>query len=665
MGMWKLAVFKRKRPGFALVFTVLIALAMIIPVMILASSAITRRKAVVGESVSDRVLTVADATIDKILNKINTFNFTFQTPTMIDPDGNVDEATKKAQDFLVAHYLSEINGGVPDPSKPVDSLNKVKKNVSTYLFNFSNQHYYVVWDDTNNKPAAVSKVGPDGDITSGKIKDLNDGTIHNGISSIDSKYKKDNLWAEIDVRADYVSDEWVITDTAYLLSNPKIKRTIKAIAKKGQIVTSGGDFANGNWYTRSASDTSRTVYYSDFAGLYHTRVYFGKYETTKGPIRSDRDVYMGGWAQDPVYAHGSVYDYAIDDGWNRDGRFGPDRKRLWWARRNGYAVNGYPRANWPDGDKALFGSARYRDPTDPNGGLQDKADKDAGYYIDGDADIVFNNDGTVTITPAGGSSYTVPMPPNGAIFVSGNATVSGTVKGRCTVGAGENIYIGGNILYNNPPRTDKDTPIPPGYTPDSLGLIAHNNIVIPVSTFNSHHHLEIDAAMLAVNGWFGIGSGYSWHRMTGSGEYEAWWNGCQAVYSGGNAPAISDGYGDVKGYDIQHTNYDWNLYDYGAPPFYPATNTRTEAQHTVRYLIVTDADTLNYLRSLTKDELTPIDPSASDYDPNYPYKYVYNGVTYYYGTHFNYGGAVARMNSTRLYRLSWKEQIGEPVVPTP
>ncbi len=669
--MWKLTIFRRRRPGFALIFAVLIALAMIIPVMILASSAVTRRKAVVGQSISDRTLTIADATIDKILNKINTFNFTFQTPTIIDPDGDVDSATKEAQDYLVGYYLSQINGGVVDPTDPVNSLLQIKKNVATYLFNVSNQHYYVVWDETNNKVAAVSAVGPDGDIKTAKIKDLNTGEIKSGIASFDPKYNSDNLWFEIDVRADYEADKWIITDTAYLLSRPKIKRTIKAIATKGEVQTNAGELANGNWYTRSETTTSTTVYYSDFSGLYHTKVYFGKYETTQGPIRGDSNVYMGGWAKDPVYAHGYVSDIAVDDYYKHDGRFGPDQKSLWWARNNGYAVNGYPEANWPNGDVALFGTAPYRDPTDPNGGLQDKAL--AQYYIDGDAMIVFNSDGTVTITPGYGNaygnftptapSYTVPNPPNGAIFVSHNAYVRGTIKGRCSVGAGNDIYIAGNIKYSTPPRIDKNTPIPPGYNPDSLGLIAKYNIVIPVRTFNANHHLEIDAAMLSVSGWFGIGPGYPWHLINGSGEYEAWWNGCQAEWSTSNAPAIVSG-SYVRGYDVQHTNYDWNLYNFGPPPFYPATNSRSEVEHDVRYLLVTDAGTLNFLRSLTKDRLTPIDPSAPDYNPEYPYKYVYNGVTYYYGTQFGYG-AVASMTNTRLYRLSWKEQIGNPVTPAP
>ncbi len=661
--MWKMSKFKKKRRGFALIFVVLIAVAMIIPAFIIASNAISRRTIVSGEATSDRVLSVADATIDKILNEINSFNFTFTTPTIIDEDGNVDEATKKAEDYLIGYYLSKINGGVPSESDPVGSLATIKKNVSTMLYNFSNEHYYVVWDDTNNKPKAVSKIGPDGDIINSKIKDLNDGTFYDNIYSIDPKYKTDNLWTEIDVRADYVADQWVITATSYLLSKPNIKRTIQAIAERGQpntnTTTTTVEIANGNWYTRSTSTETTTVYFSDFAGLYHTKVYFGKYETTRGPIRSDSNVYMGGWAHDPVYAHGYVYDYAIDDNWNHDGRFGPNKKSLSWAKNNGYAVDGYPKADWPNGTAALFGSQPYRNTTDPNGGLQDKAT--GPYYINGNATIVFsvvtdsngNKVGKVTIN---GTTY--DMPPNGAIYVEGNATVSGTVKGRCTVGAGNNIYLGGNILYDTPPRIDKDTPIPPG-TPDTLGLIAYKNILIPKSTFDANHHLEIDAAMLTVEGSFGVTSDVPWHYINGSGEYEAWWNGCQAEWSTNNAPAIVSG-NWVKGYDIQHTNYDWNLYNFGPPPFYPATNSRSEIQHTVRYTIVTDASILSVLRNLKKSDLT-----ASD-DPDYPYKYYYDGQWYYYGSKFNLTttvAATASMQNSEMYRVAWKEQIAKPVTP--
>lgn len=662
--------FKMKvRKGFALIFVIIIALAMIIPALILASSAIPRRTAVTGEAISDRVLAVADATVDKVLTTINTFPFTFNMDPIIDDEGNLDDAAIKAQDYLISYYLAQLNGGVPDINDPIPSYDQISGYVSTYLFNLQTQEYFAVWDTVNNNIANVNTTGPDGDIKTRQIKNLITGALTT-INSVDSDYKTNNLWVEIDTNTQYwpgEPDKWVIKTTSYLLSKPEIKRTVEAIANRGEVETSGSlvEKADGNWFTKETNEKYTTVYYSDFSGLYHTRVYFGRFETTRGMIRGDENVYMGGWAEDPVYAYGTVNDDAIDaSGWpnNNTGRFGPDKKSLSWAKTNTpkYATDGYPQATWPNGDLALKGSQVTRNVVDPNGGLQDKAGDD--YYVNGSATIVFSVDvngvGWVTI-----NGNKLPMPPNGAIYVEGNATVSGKVKGRATVGAGGNINLGGNIVYNTPPRVDSDTLIEG--VPDSLGLIAYYNIVIPTATFNANHHLQIDAAMLTVHGWFGIDSGAPWHTINGSGEYEAYWNGCQAVWSMSRAPAMVSG-SSVQGYDIQHTYFDWNLYDYGPPPFYPATNSRSDLVLQERYVIVTDTNILygdpnNFtdgLRDKTKDELTPTG------DPAFPWSYVLGGVTYYYGTEFNRkASATASMQNTALYRITWKEQIAEPVEP--
>jgi hypothetical protein len=168
--------------------------------------------------------------------------------------------------------------------------------------------------------------------------------------------------------------------------------------------------------------------------------------------------------------------------------------------------------------------------------------------------------------------------------------------------------------------------------------------------------------MLAVHGWFGIDSSTSWHPINGSGEYEAWWQGCQAMWSTSNAPAIVSG-SSVKGYDIQHTYFDWNLYDFGPPPFYPATNSRSDLTISERHVIVTDPTLQGILRGLTESDLTPTG------DPAYPYKYEYGGVTYYFDGHFDNGtpetpgSATASISKTDLYRITWKEQIAKPVEP--
>jgi hypothetical protein len=644
---------KKSKKGFALILVILIAVAMMIPVLMLLSSTIPRRTNVVGEAVSDRSLVLADSTVDHILDTINTFPFTFTMPKI---EGEEDAAIK-AQDYLISYYISQLNGGVPDINNPIVSYDLISSYGSTYLYSLDTQEYYAVWDNTNNNISHVSAVGPDGSISqTGNIKNLSTNVVSSlPFTIIDADYKTDNLWVEIDTNTNYwpgEPDKWKITTTAYLLSKPEIKRTIEASASRGKVNTSVEEVADGNWYTLETSEEYTTVYYSDFAGLYHTRVYFGRFETTRGMIRGDSDVWMGGWAEDPVYAHGVVTDQAIDDGNRHDGKFGPDKNNLNWAKTNDpkYATDGYPAATWPNGDLALKGATAIRKPLAETG-LQDKALDD--YYVNGSATIVFSVDGDgiswVTI-----NGNKLPMPSNGAIYVEGTATVSGTVKGRCTVGAGGNINIGGNIIYNTPPRVDKDTPNPPG-EPDCLGLIAYSNVVIPKSTFDANHHLQIDAAMLAVHGWFGIDSSTSWHPINGSGEYEAWWQGCQAMWSTSNAPAIVSG-SSVKGYDIQHTYFDWNLYDFGPPPFYPATNSRSDLTLIERHVIVTDPTLQGILRALSKSDLTPTG------DSDYPWKYEYGGVTYYFNGHFD-NAASATMQNTALYRITWKEQVANPVKP--
>jgi hypothetical protein len=668
---------KRSKKGFALILVILIAAAMMIPVLMLLSSTIPRRTNVTGEAVSDRSLVLADSTVDRILDTINTFPFTYNF-TMIgavpDPDDPPEDPIleTEAVEHCISYYISQLNGGDPY----LNSYDNISEYVSTYLYNLDTQEYYVVWDSTITSDfpighiANVSFVGPDGSIAqTGNIKNLSTNAVSSlPFTNIDADYKTDNLWVEIDTNSKYwywsdKPDEWTITTTACLLSKPEIKRTIEASASRGELST---DFtpgtpgtAYGNWFTRE--DVPQ--YFSDFAGLYHTKVYFGRFESTRGMIRGDNDVWMGGWAEDPIYASGTVTDMAIDDGNRHDGRFGVDPNdptkpagNLAWAKTNDpkYAVDGYPAAVWPNGDLALKGATAIRKPLAETG-LQDKALDD--YYVNGNATIVFSVDGDgfswVTI-----NGNKLPMPSNGAIYVEGTATVSGTVEGRCTVGAGGNINIGGNIVYNTPPIVDEDEipPILPEDPPDSLGLIAYSNIVIPKSTFDANHHLQVDAAMLAVHGWFGIDSNTSWHTINGSGEYEAYWNGCQAMWNTSNAPAIVSG-SSVKGYDIQHTYFDWNLYVFGPPPFYPATG----QTWTDKYVIVLEEGIIDALRDLKKDQLTPTG------NPSYPYTYEYGGVTYYFdgnfGTPGTPGSATASISKTALYRITWKEQIAKPVKP--
>jgi hypothetical protein len=662
---------KRKeiRKGFALILVIVIAAMMMIPVLMLLSSVVPRRAMVSGEAVSDKVLALTDSVVDNILSQVNAFPFTVsgssrmqgyvqeEDGTVVNP-GTVDASSQLAQSYVVYYYVSKLNGGVVPTIPEVADASaiaqfnsacaNISEGVSVYLYNQSTQEYYVVWDSGNNKIASVSTVGPEGAVGSGDIKSLNSGMVTT-MAVLDPGYKTNGVWIEADTNTKYEADKWNITATSYLLSKPQIKRTVQAVASRGATSSSLSEVPDGSWFTHTTVNISVPGHsFADYSGLYHTNVHFGKNETITGVIRSDGSLYMGGTALDPVFANNRVYDEAVDDyNGNHDGKFGADKKNLTWAKQNGYATEGYPVANWARVDLSLYGSNNNREPTDPNGGIQDKVLTD--YYINGDATVIFNVEGTVTI-----NNNTFAKPINGVIFVEGTATVEGTVKGQWSVGASK-INIGGNILYVTPPRLDRNAPLP--VAPDLLGLISRGDITITANTFDLNHHLEIDAAMISKTGNFGIDPNTSSHSIDASGTFKGIWSGSQACWNTSNAPLVVLGNGKVKGYDVQDTNYDWNLRDWGVPPFYPTTTSTTEAMDLVdKYPIVTDVNILNFLRSLKKADL------ISTGDMTYPYKYIYNGETYYYGGSFNWS-VIVTMAKTSLYRISWKEQIAKPVKP--
>jgi hypothetical protein len=359
---------------------------------------------------------------------------------------------------------------------------------------------------------------------------------------------------------------------------------------------------------------------------------------------------MGGWAQDKVSAHGTVNDMAVDDGNAHDGRFGIDAKTLAGAPV-GFVTNGVPAANWPNGGGAITN-------LDINSRLSP-------YWVSGNATIVFSTVGGIGKVTINGTL--LDLPANGAIYVNGDATISGKVEGKVTIAANNNIFIGGSITYSNPPRTDKNAPPVDVSLQDKLGLIARNNIIIPVATYNASRTLEIDAAMLAVNGYFGIDASYGsypWHDIVSTPPFVGIWDGSQSIYSGASAPAWSDG-SKVWGYEEQHTNYDYNLASGARPPFFPAADDSVTSHP--EYVNYMGSDLLT-LQALTQIQLTPV-TSGPAYADGMRYSYYLGGTTYYCSNatswSSSYGGTyTASANS--LYRVSWKEEIAQPVVdPTP
>ncbi len=260
--MWTMSKMRNRR-GFAMVLVVLIALIMIIPAVILASNAISRRRIVSGEMTSDRVLSVADATIEKILGEINDFAKNLDSIPDIEngieginkyynenyysygntPDPEY-EPNRVAVKFVTEYLLSTINGGKPyipdgssDPSVGVGadydsyssayfseddgSLWDMEDNVGSYLYDSKTQQYYAVVEPLGSSYYITYK-----DAGYGYVKNLSTGVIKS-LSSWDPRYKTDNRWIESDVNVEYSDDgenreqssRFEIRVTSYPISN--------------------------------------------------------------------------------------------------------------------------------------------------------------------------------------------------------------------------------------------------------------------------------------------------------------------------------------------------------------------------------------------------------------------------------------------------------------
>ena len=110
----------------------------------------------------------------------------------------------------------------------------------------------------------------------------------------------------------------------------------------------------------------------------------------------------------------------------------------------------------------------------------------------GNATLVFNSNGTVTIQRSGYANVTLSTSTPQNIYVSGTATVSGVVSGRVTVGAGTAINIPNNITYSN---TQSDV----------LGLVTPGNVTVTKTT---NGDFTIHAAIMSLSNSFTV-SGYN------------------------------------------------------------------------------------------------------------------------------------------------------------
>jgi len=187
-----------------------------------------------------------------------------------------------------------------------------------------------------------------------------------------------------------------------------------------------------------------------------------------------------------------------------------------------------------------------------------------GLRLTGNTTILLNSNGTMNITNSakGWTNQNMPLPANGALFVAdkdkknpGNLNISGTLKGRLTVGASGDINITNNIVYANDPRQPEST------STDTLGIVSEGDVMI---SKNAPANLEIDASIMALNTSFFL---------------EEWWqNGARGTLSvfGGiiqkqrGPVGTFSGTTKVSGYSKDY-NYDERLLNY-PPPFVPTTD---------------------------------------------------------------------------------------------
>jgi hypothetical protein len=109
--------------------------------------------------------------------------------------------------------------------------------------------------------------------------------------------------------------------------------------------------------------------------------------------------------------------------------------------------------------------------------VENAAAQPGGLLLEGDTTVKLLPDGTMDVTNAnnGWSEENMLIPSNQALFVdNGDLIISGTLMGKMTAGASNNIVIADNITYKTDPVAD------PSST-DMMGLVSKGDVVVSSS----------------------------------------------------------------------------------------------------------------------------------------------------------------------------------------
>ncbi len=200
-------------------------------------------------------------------------------------------------------------------------------------------------------------------------------------------------------------------------------------------------------------------------------------------------------------------------------------------------------------------------PTD-TGLLRAKAQEAQGLYFGSAADLVLAYDDTTGFASVsvdlGSGPVIYQIPENGVLYVDGDCTIQGTLKGQLTVACSGDMYIVDNLLYTTDPRTD------PSST-DLLGLVADNNVYMADTAENLDAGDEIVmAVIMALNTSFAA-------ENYGSGTPRGYLRVIGGVIQKNRGPVgtFSWGGGISTGYEKDYV-YDDRLAD-SPPPAFPTT----------------------------------------------------------------------------------------------